>query len=225
MGGGSLSYNRNNGLGVAEGTTNTHCDVSAQQLDSFADGTSNSVLAPASSDGQNCAYLFTVGFEFVSGVVWGAADTSSYQMITANGGPTGTIVGPPGEETTCTFMPDGAGGKVTAAPASFTLISIFGATRTQQIKMTNTSPANCFPVMTMAPVNDGTCSLNLVGPPPFFSLEGNTPATVAANVTCTCGVSVFDSVSSTLTVNPTGCPQVPNVISITATCRNFRLPS
>jgi hypothetical protein len=257
LAGGSLSFNANDNVGNTTGATNDDCDFNSTQLGAYADGTSNSqasiihqgrivdgVYIPTLPN-LNCADASAAAVENTSNVVWGATDTSSYQIVTAVGNAKSGGLVPPGEEVTCTTLPSTPAGYLHSTNTAAVSLTSNGMQAAKNINLTNTSPAGCDVSITMPTAGDGTCYLSLAAPSlisgPVALVEGDTPSnttsgglaivvegdtasTVYATINCNCTKlakgGTADSISTSVLVTSNNCLVSVGGTSETVTCKN-----
>jgi hypothetical protein len=224
--GGSASFNNNDNVGNTTGATNDSCDTLVSQTGNFADGASN-VDASIAHPSLNCADAFVGGTFQLSSVVWGATDTSAYNIVTgiAAATLTGGETVPPGQMSSGESLSSVPAGTITNLVVPQTITAI-NKTATGYIKMTNTSPAGCDVTATLPSATSGTCSLSessfpalVNGSPVSFVVEGDTPSTQYVQTNCTCTGTSGSTVSSPLTITSTDCP-LSGTTSYTITCKN-----
>jgi hypothetical protein len=228
--GGSSSFNSNDNAGNTTGATNNDCDTTVTQTGNFADGASN-VDAAIEHPSAHCLNAFAGGSFQLSTVLWGATDTSSYNIVTgvAAATLTGGLVVPPGQMASGTSLFAVPAGIITNLVVPQTLTAI-NKKVTGYVKMTNTSPAGCDVTLTMPPMSGSagtsSCSMDMISFPGATAqpvsavVEGDTPSTQYTTTECTCSnTATALSITSPLTITSTNCP-LSGTTSYTITCKN-----
>lgn len=244
--GGSISYNTNdnNTASGFTGTTpsNNDCSIavfpggddpgygsgrSALTQSQFADGTSNSVANFDNSTGPCTNDLIAGAGVANSSVAWGTVDSNAY--LTSTGVvSTGTGFIPPGTIGTCTTYAQTPAGKLTtSATVAQTLTNVLpGVPVSKNIKITNTSPADCHVVASLTgTLNDGNCVLSLTGG--FTDVPGDTIDSTNVNLHCVCGAAEDDpGLTGSLSISAPGsypagsCPVALGTGPVAVHCTN-----
>jgi len=227
LAGGSTSFSSNDNVGNTTGGTTDDCDTTVTQLSNYADGTSND-LANIVHPGINCVDAAAGAAFTLSGVQFGATDTSGYDIVTAFAADTvtaGALV-PPALMSTSQSLSSVPPGTITNLVVPTTIVAV-NKTATGYMKLTNTSPAGCDVLIDMSPssasgggnatctglhtpltcctgAGTGTCVVNTCTIGQVFvpvTVEGDTPSTLYATTDCTCnGTTPVVSTTSTLSV-------------------------
>lgn len=239
-GGGQLSFNTNDNYTLSATTVppdNEDCAFSLEPGNAlgadydnepsstaaalFADGASNFV-ATVGSSGTACTDANTAGAGYGdSGVLWGATDGSSYVIVTGLVSSASGFV-PPGDMATCLGTEASPAVPSILTLVSSTLISVNHSNPAGYVKIYNFSPADCDIEMSMTTETAEGCTVALTGSPVTADdLGPQTGFVQYGTLTCDCGGTSGDSVTSSLTVSSTACKLTDQADSpYTITCKN-----
>jgi len=218
--GGSASFSSNDNVGNTTGLNNGDCDTNVFQTGNFADGTSNdaaSIVNPS----PNCADAAAAAAFQLSAVQFGSTDTSDYVIVTGltDTPDLGGALIPAGIMSVALGLPSSPPGKLvsTATVAQSLTSTTAGVPVTKVVKLTNTSPAGCDVVVSMATQTDANCSLSLSAGTQV--VEGDT---VNSNptITCLCNGTEDAGLTSSLSVASSNCPVALGAGPVSVTCNN-----
>jgi hypothetical protein len=182
---------------------NPHCydqNLPTQGVFAFADGASNTT-AITSDSGLHCSFFTSAGFIFsTSNVQWGSSNTNSFNMLTgiASTVSTGGEFLPPVVMNTCTILASSPAGKLTSSATAPVALSSKGTPVTKTLFVTNTSPADCHVTLGLSgTLSNSACTLSINGgSSASYDALGDSPATLAATVSCSCATDVETFVCS-----------------------------
>jgi len=171
-----------------------------QGVFAFADG-ANNTTALTSDSGLHCSYFTSSGFIFAtSNVQWGSTNTNSYNMLTgiASTTSTGGQFLEPIVMNTCTILASSPAGKLTSTATAAVNLSSKGTPVTKTLFVTNTSPADCHVTLGLSgTLSNSACALTINGgSSASYDALGDSPATLAATVSCSCAADIETFVCS-----------------------------
>jgi len=227
--GGSASFSSNDNVGNTTGGNNGDCDTTVTQTGNFADGTNNndaSIINPSA----NCTDAVGAAKFQLSGVQFGATDTSDYVIVTGltDTPDLGGALIPAGIMSTALGLSSSPAGTLTtlAVPTAFTVIADGGMSTPGYIKFTNTSPAGC---QTSASITgaagDGHCTISVTATGPSTVAEGDTPSTQYWTTKCSCDGTESAGVTANLVISSANCPisggtGIPSTVTKPVSCNN-----
>jgi len=226
--GGSASFSSNDNVGNTTGGNNGDCDTNVFQTGNFADATSNNDAAIINPS-ANCTDAVGAAKFQLSGVQFGATDTSDYVIVTGltDTPDLGGALIPAGIMSTALGLSSSPAGtlSVLVVPTAFTVTPDNGMA-VGYVKATNTTPAGCqLTASITGTTTDGICTLS-VSPGSAVS-EGDTPSTQYFTPKCTCTAEDAAGLSgANLVISSANCPitggtgTAPSVVTKALTCAN-----
>jgi hypothetical protein len=218
--GGSASFSSNDNVGNTTGGSNGDCDTIVFQTGNFADGTSNDAASIVHPSG-NCIDAVAAAEFQLSAVQFGSTDTSDYVIVTGltDGPDLGGELIPAGIMSVALGLASSPPGKLvsTATVAQSLTSTTAGVPVTKIVKLTNTSPAGCDVVVSMATQSDANCSLSLSGGTTVA--EGDT-VNNNPTITCLCNGTEDAGLTSSLSVASSDCPVALGAGPVAVTCNN-----